>query len=270
MRTSILHPHFLAFAGVSLISLVLLGCSEKQKIHGHDAPEAMHPDDDHHETESPSSYQEGKGLSLLDETRKSLGLEMAEVVKRKVRPELIVTAQVYRSASESSRQYGKERQGNAYATAFITPETVKQLKSGELLNFASKGSAQEMHQGVVWKIDSSQVPILGKAEALLELPDADASLKVGDFIEAKIPLPPASEDVLGILSSAVLKTSTGTFAFVQNGNFLLRTEIKTGTSSGEHMEVTEGLYEGDVIVTKPVEALYLIELRATKGGGHSH
>jgi hypothetical protein len=30
------------------------------------------------------------------------------------------------------------------------------------------------------------------------------------------------------------------------------------------------LLEGDTVVTRPVQTLYLIELRATKGGGHSH
>jgi hypothetical protein len=38
----------------------------------------------------------------------------------------------------------------------------------------------------------------------------------------------------------------------------------------DRVEVSGGLYEGDTIAVRPAERLYLIELRATKGGGHSH
>ncbi|MES2309138.1 MAG: hypothetical protein V4507_09805, partial [Verrucomicrobiota bacterium] len=75
---------------------------------------------------------------------------------------------------------------------------------------------------------------------------------------------------LNIPRSALLETSQGSFVFVKNGDSWLRTEIKVGHSSKETIEITEGLHEGETIATQPVEALYLIELRSTKGGGHSH
>jgi len=78
------------------------------------------------------------------------------------------------------------------------------------------------------------------------------------------------QKAISIPSSAILKTAMGSFVFVQNGEFLLRTEVKTGNTHDDRIQIVEGLYEGDVIVRKPVEMLYLIELRATKGGGHSH
>jgi hypothetical protein len=46
--------------------------------------------------------------------------------------------------------------------------------------------------------------------------------------------------------------------------------VRTGAESSEYIEITDGLYAGDIVVSNPVEMLYLIELRATKGGGHSH
>jgi len=39
---------------------------------------------------------------------------------------------------------------------------------------------------------------------------------------------------------------------------------------GSWVEIVDGLLAGDAVVTKPVQTLWLIELRATKGGGHSH
>jgi hypothetical protein len=50
----------------------------------------------------------------------------------------------------------------------------------------------------------------------------------------------------------------------------MRTPITVGAEDAEHAAITDGIYAGDIVATKPVETLYLIELRATKGGGHSH
>jgi hypothetical protein len=123
---------------------------------------------------------------------------------------------------------------------------------------------------LVFKIETVQMAVLGKAEALLELADPGNQLAVGDFIKVQVPVGKGARKTLSIPLSAVLETATGTYAYVQNGDHLLRTEIRTGAKNNDFIEVTEGLYEGDTVAVKPVEALYLIELRATKGGGHSH
>ena len=68
----------------------------------------------------------------------------------------------------------------------------------------------------------------------------------------------------------LLESQTLVECGVQNGDHLLRTPVTTGVENAEHVEITDGIYVGDVVATHPVETLYLIELRATKGGGHSH
>lgn len=224
-------------------------------------PATQHAADphDHGSEAAGASFQEGKGIALLDETKQAIGLELAEVTEQALQPSLNLTAQVYRAATESSRIYGQEQTGYAYATALVSPEAGAQLQPG-----------QKFALGTVWKVDQTQLPVLGQVEVLLALPNAEKNLAVGAFIEVKIPLGTASQKVVSIPRTAVLQTATGTFAFVKNAGFLLRTEIKTGAENQEIVEVTEGLYEGDTIAVKPVEALYLIELRSTKGGGHCH
>jgi multidrug efflux pump subunit AcrA (membrane-fusion protein) len=79
------------------------------------------------------------------------------------------------------------------------------------------------------------------------------------------------EDLVTVIPrSALLRTSEGTFAYVVNGDAFYRTPIKLGAEAGGLLEITDGLLAGDAVVTKPVETFYLIELRATKGGGHCH
>lgn len=256
-----------------LLSFVFcqVGCNSKHEngdghAHGEKSAEGH---DDHRDENSGATYQEGKGISLSEETRKSLGLELAEVGERELSPTLSLTAQIYRAATEASRTHGKERAGHAYATTLVPLELKDKLATGKKLSFTLQNKSEASHEGLVWLINSTQTALLGKVEILLEFPDGDHSLAVGDFVEAKIPLGKIRK-TLSIPRSALLETSTGTYAFVQNGGFLLRTEIKIGIQTDDTVEITEGLYDGDTIVVKPVEALYLIELRATKGGGHCH
>ena len=111
---------------------------------------------------------------------------------------------------------------------------------------------------------------VNSVEAILQIPDPHNALKVGEFVSGSVVESGAEETVLTIPRPAVLETATGKFAFIQNGDYLLRTAITTGAENAEYAEITDGVYAGDVVATNPVETLYLIELRATKGGGHSH
>ncbi len=58
-------------------------------------------------------------------------------------------------------------------------------------------------------------------------------------------------------ASALLRTVRGDFAFVENDGWFLRTPA-------------DHLYEGDRIVVSGVRTLWLAELQAINGGGHSH
>lgn len=260
-----------------ILTFALSGCGSKHEENdGHDHGDKSIPikktteDHDDHGAENVStSYEEGKGIRLAEETQKSLGLVLAEVGEQELNPTLSLTAQVYRASSESSRVHGKERSGQAYASALVSKEFTEKLTPGKRVSFTIKGKNDSSQDGTIWKIDPVQMAMLGKAEVLIELPDPNRSLAVGDFVEAQLPLGNRRKTV-AIPRSALLETSMGTYAFVQNGDYLLRTEVKTGLQTSDAVEITEGLYEGDLLVVKPVEALYLIELRSTKGGGHSH
>lgn len=74
------------------------------------------------------------------------------------------------------------------------------------------------------------------------------------------------EQILAVPQSAVLDTTAGKSVYVENGGHYKRTVVAPGRRFGEFTEITEGLYEGDNVVTSAVQALWLIELRAVKGG----
>lgn len=235
--------------------LLFAGC-------GKSAPEAEEHEEEGHEHGAEgggASFKEGKGISLVGETQKALGLSTVEVTTSTLQPAVNLTAQVYQAAEENAGE------PVALASATVNPTVAQKIQPGAKVSFTVDERPVE---GVVRAVDPTQTATIGKAEILLDLPDPADRLTIGTFVPVAVRLP--SAEATSIPRSAVLDTSTGKFAYVKNGEFLLRTPITTGIESPESIEITDGLYDGDIVVSNPVEPLYLIELRATKGGGHSH
>lgn len=88
------------------------------------------------------------------------------------------------------------------------------------------------------------------------------ALKTGEVSERK----EGGTAILVVPKSAILDTTAGTSVFVENGAHYKRTTVKAGRTFGDLVEITEGVYEGDKVVTSGAQVLWLIELRAVKGG----
>ncbi len=73
-------------------------------------------------------------------------------------------------------------------------------------------------------------------------------------------------EVPAIPAAALLRTVKGDFVYVANGDWYLRTPVTAGTAHGDWLEVREGLYEGDIVVSAGAQALWLAELQAVNGG----
>ena len=68
---------------------------------------------------------------------------------------------------------------------------------------------------------------------------------------------------------AILHTVQGTFVYVENGGWFLRTPVKVGAHDGpaaSSLVVSDGLYEGDRIVTRGAKSLWLAELHFLRAG----
>ena len=213
-----------------------------------------------------ATFAEGRGIALMEETKKAIGLETVEAEERKLTPIVSIEAQIYRAAGEPSRPQG-EQTGSAYAAALLPPALAEKLKSGDTAELGAHGVE---YPATVWRIDTASRDAVNNEEVILRIPDAQGTLQVGDFASGSVTQSGGAAPVVTVPRSAVLETATGKFAFVENGKHLLRTAVVTGAESVEYIEITDGLYAGDVVASKPVETLYLTELRATKGGGHCH
>lgn len=72
--------------------------------------------------------------------------------------------------------------------------------------------------------------------------------------------------ITAVPAHAVLRTIKGDFVFVANGERLLRTAVVLGPNDAGWVEIVDGLYEGDHVVVRGVDALWLAEIAAVNGG----
>lgn len=244
-----------------LVAALMAGCGHKE--------EAEHGADDGHghgeESPSGASFKAGKGVLVTEETRKIIGLETADVEDRKMANEIRLTLQVFGEKHHHAAG-GLDHSGcDIHGSGFVPTNMAAALAAGQPVEFP-RGSNAPLG-GVILAVQKSLT--LGESEVVVGISNATARLMTGAFIPARIVLPRDAE-VTAIPQSALLRTSEGTFVYAVNGEAFFRTAVKTGASSGGWLEITDGLLAGDAVATKPVETLWLIELRATKGGGHSH
>jgi hypothetical protein len=244
---------------LTLVSALLAGCG-KEKPEGKGAGHG-------HEDEAPSGafFKPGKGIILTDETRQSLGVETAEVSERNLPVQIRFPAQVFGETHRPSASETHHADCTAKASGLIAQEKTLQVRAGEPAQLTTKSG--ECLSGIILGV--SKALALGDAEVLVGITNARARLKPGDFLSVVVSIP-REQPVAVVPRPAVLRTAEGSFVYTLNGDAYFRTAVKTGAEAEGSVEITDGLLRGDVVVTKPVEKLWLIELRATKGGGHSH
>lgn len=262
---------FIIVLGVALTSLT--GCGKKHDAgdgHDHGPEKAEGKDDGHgHEEEAPSgaSFKPGKGVILTDETRQSIGVQTGEVSERKLPLELRFTTQVFGEDHKPAVDATEHAECTARASGLMAQDKAAQLRVGNRAQLLTKSG--ETLGGLVLSVNPAKALALGDAEVVVGVTNAGARLKPGEFLSVTVAIP-RDESVTVVPKSAVLRSAEGSFVYTLNGDAYFRTAVKTGVEAEGMVEIADGLLAGDVVVTKPVEKLWLIELRATKGGGHSH
>jgi hypothetical protein len=252
-----------ACVGVFFILVGLsVGCGLRES--GAPEPEA-NGDTGHEESPSGASFKAGRGITLTEETRKILGVEIADVAEEKLPQRVRLNVQIF---GETHRFPSLDRDHtgcDVHGSGLLSEDKAAIVKSGQQLKLLT--ASGETLDGLV--VRAQKTPALGETEVVIGVTSAGAKLQEGEFVAAEI-LVPRDKAVLTVPASALLRTAEGTFVYAVNGPAYYRTAIQPGGEADGKIEIAEGLFTGDQVVTEPVETLWLIELRATKGGGHSH
>jgi hypothetical protein len=255
------------------ITILGVGCGRKEDDsqhkeesgQGHDEKKSGGKEEEHEESPSGASFKPGKGIILTDETRKILNVETADVTEEKL-PQVIrfnvqIFTQTHRFVNPEEYHSGCDIHGSGS----LSPDQMAIVEPKQPVKVVT--ASKETLDGFVVAVQKT--PAHGESEVIIGITSAGANVKDGEFVTAAVTLP--REEVVAVIpSSALLKTAEGTFVYAMNGAAYYRTAVKTGSESDGKIEIIDGLFAGDQVVTSPVETLWLIELRATKGGGHSH
>lgn len=251
-----------------LCSFLLVGCGKKNEAtHDPSKEEAGEKDAHGHGEEAPAgaSFKAGKGVILTDETRTILGVEVVDVTEQKLPKEFTFNVQVFGEKHHHQLNPQDHSGCDVHASGLVSSNAAVGVKAGQLVNILK--ATNIVAAGVVLNVQKALA--LGESEIVVGISNAATTLKAGEFVSASI-TQPREEVVTVVPKSAVLRTSEGEFVYAVNGDAYFRTAVKVGSQGAGFVEITDGLLAGDRVVTKPVETLWLIELRATKGGGHSH
>jgi len=255
----------------ALATVVSTGCGPKNS----GAPDAhateSHEEGDGHahgeegESAAGATFKPGKGVIVTEETKKILGLEVADVSEERLPAETRFTAQIFGERHHHLPNPADHSGCDVHGSGLVSEEVASNLKKGD--SVLIQIPAREPLRGVILAIQKAVA--LGESEVIVGISNAIAVLQAGEFVPASI-IHPVEQPTATVPRSALLRTSEGTFAYTVNGDAYFRTPVRTGAESGGRIGITDGLLPGDQVVVKPVQTLWLIELRATKGGGHSH
>ncbi len=191
--------------------------------------------------ENGAQFKEGKGVALTALMAQSIGLKTAEVVEEKIAPAFTTSLQAMQRGTEAS--------------GWLTADQAARVQPGMEVGLGTT-------KGSVLRIEKAAYVTLGDFEVTVQ---TAAPVEAGSAISATFRFA-EGDAVTAIPAKALLTTAEGTFVYAKNDEFFLRTPVKVGARSGEHVEITDGLYTGDEIVTTPVMALWLAELQVLRGG----
>jgi len=248
-----------------LLGVALLGTSACRETHEHDEGDEHAAEGHGHEGhvhgghghehggegEPGASFKADKGITLSDEVRKLMELQVSAVELRAITPKLLFNAQVYQSGASS------------FASAILPVTTGMPPTVGTTVPV--KTVEGKSFTGTITEVQTNSAAAFGGMEVLLELP---TTLPMNSHLTGELVL--QKREALQVPASAVLRTVEGAFVYAQNGEAYLRTAVQTGEVQQGMVEVVAGLKAGVEVVAYPVQTLWLIELRAVKGGGHSH
>jgi cobalt-zinc-cadmium efflux system membrane fusion protein len=152
-----------------------------------------------------------------------------------------------------------------WAVANIHEKDLKQVSVGQPVRITVAGFPERTFQGRVRLVgavvegESRVVPV--KAE----IDNTDGALKPGMFAELELVTNRTPEPVLTVPRSALLDVDDKQMVYVQNGGAYQPVEVTVGQTSGDWIEIQNGLFEGDLVVTQRAAQLYAESLR----GGNS-
>ena len=137
---------------------------------------------------------------------------------------------------------------------YVPTSDATQLQTGMKTEVTSEVLQGAKFSGAIKLINPRIDVQSGTVKVTVEVFDESLRLKPGMFVEARIIIG-QKENILVIPRKAILFKQNKTFVFVLNQDLASQREITLGLTEEDHVEVTNGLEVGEIIVVVGVEAL---------------
>jgi multidrug efflux pump subunit AcrA (membrane-fusion protein) len=140
-----------------------------------------------------------------------------------------------------------------YVEAFIDEADAAKIAIRQQVNVTMDAYPEKAMKGEVYMI--SPVVLGNKQEARtfearVRLLDANIKTKPGMSADVEV-IVSKKDHVLLIPSQAIIEKNDAKYVYVGNSNKAILRQIKTGQLNWSYTEVTEGLQEGDIVITNP-------------------
>ncbi len=140
-----------------------------------------------------------------------------------------------------------------YVEAFIDEADAAKIRIGQPAHVTMDAYGEKVMKGEVYMISPVVLGTKQEArtfEARVRLFDKDILLKPGMSADVEV-IVSKRENVLSVPSQVLIEKNEGRNIYlVRNGKAVLR-PVKTGEFNWNYTEVTEGIQEGDVVITNP-------------------
>ncbi len=135
----------------------------------------------------------------------------------------------------------------------VSEQLFSVVKKGEKIEADTAAYPGRVFEGIVTEIDSRIDPASRSFKVRARIPNEDKALPAGMFMHVQMVL--ASDNALAIPEEAIVAEAQSNFVFVVDGNKVERREIKVGRREVGYAEITEGLSQGAMVVTRGVSKL---------------
>lgn len=177
---------------------------------------------------------------------------------------------------ESGQDAGKQiltivNGSSVQASGNIYEKDLNQVRVGQPVRVKVNGLNDRTFNGRISVVGSTVQGETRVVPVKVELDNADGALKPGMFAEIEVLTDRTPVSVLAVPKSAIVETNDKKkIVFVQNGNAFQATEVALGRESGDFVEVTNGLFDGDKVVTQRAPQLYTQSLRGDTKADAGH
>ncbi len=156
------------------------------------------------------------------------------------------------------------------ASANIYEKDLEKISEGQQVRVTVASVPNRSFTGRITTIGSTVEGETRVIPVKAELDNSSGILKPGMFAQMEVLTDKTPVAVLAIPRSAVLEVNKKNVVYVQNGNAYQAVEVALGRTSGDWVEVTKGLFDGDLVVTQRANQLQAQSLRGSNSAEAGH